>query len=105
MPMKKSWRDAILDNIPHGETSFLNLDKENAMKLCDILLQKGYAVCLTGGDIGDDIRVAWLYAGNSGSLDYPDYNNVVFTSINYIEEYPDALRDLIAEEESEFNND
>jgi hypothetical protein len=54
------------------------------------LLGKGYAVCLSGGDIGDDIRVSWIYAGDCDNLDYANYDNVVFTSLDYLEDYPEA---------------
>lgn len=88
--LQESWRKRILKNIPHGEEGSLALDtEEDVACLCKILLNRGYAICLTGGD-GDDVIVHWLYAGDIGHLSYSDYENVVFTSTDYIEEYPQA---------------
>lgn len=93
------WREAILNHIPHGEGGCLQLNKEDAIDMCRILLTNGFAVCLTGGDIGDEIAVRWVYAGSYSDLNWADYNNVVFCSTDYLEDYPQALREQTVEEE------
>lgn len=93
------WREAILNHIPHGEDGCLQLSKEDAIDMCRILLTNGFAVCLTGGDIGDEIAVRWVYAGsNSNDLDWADYNNVAFFDVDYLFDYPQAL-----DEDAELN--
>ena len=77
----------------------MNLGEEDAFNLSKILLKNGYAVCLTGGDLGDDIRVAWLYAGTEGNFDWSNYDQVVFTSIDYLDDYPEAYHDEYVEDE------
>jgi len=56
--LKYYWRKAILEKVPHGEESSLGLCEEDAISLCKILLKNGYAVCLTGGDLEDEVRVS-----------------------------------------------
>ena len=97
--LKNSWRQAILEHVPHGEDGGLQLDREAAVTLCNILLDRGYAVCITGGDIGDDVFVHWIYAGNIDNLSVADYNNVVFTNPDYIEDYPQAYYEEFKQEE------
>jgi hypothetical protein len=88
--MEDYWRKAILENVPHGEEGYIQFEPEEAFKLSEMLLKRGYAVCLTGGDIGDDVRVSWIYAGDTDSLMWADYDNIVFTSVDYLEDYPEA---------------
>ena len=92
--MNKGWREAVLENVPHGEEGRINLNPKDAFTVSKILLNRGYAVCLTHGDIGDDLCVHWLFAGSVDDLDYSDYENVVFTSIDYINDYPKALSEV-----------
>lgn len=96
--MEQYWKEAILDHVPHGEEGDLQLNKEDAQTLCDILLHNGFAVCLTGGDFGDKINVHWLYAGSDEDLHWADYGKVVFTNIDYIDDYPQAYNEQIEEE-------
>lgn len=93
------WRKAIFENIPHGEEGSLQCTREEAIVLSELLLKKGYAVCLTGGDIGDEIAVHWLYAGTTENLDWADYGEVVFTKVAYVEDYPQAYNEDILEED------
>ena len=88
--MTDSWKEAILEHIPHGHEGELTLNWEDAIALEKILIKNGYAVCITGGDMDDELRVSWLYAGTVESLDYADYEQVVFTNIDYINDYPEA---------------
>ena len=97
--MEEYWRKAILENVPHGEEGSLQCTEEEVIILSRLLLKKGYAICLTGGDIGDNIRVNWLYAGDSEDLDYPDYDRVVFTSLDYLEDYPEVYYGEYVEDE------
>lgn len=97
--MEEFWKKSILENIPHGEESSLQLEVEEANKLIEILLHNGFAVCITGGDFGEKVRVSWLYAGDSDNLDWADYDNVVFTSVDYINDYPEAYYEEYIENE------
>lgn len=85
------WYKSVLEHIPHGEEGSLQCSEEDVATLIKILLKRGYAVCLTGGDIGDDVCVRWVYAGDTEDLNYANYDNVVFTNIDYLEDYPKAL--------------
>ena len=76
--------------LPHGEEGSLQLDERSAIILARILLKKGYAILLTGGDIGDDLRVSWLYAGDVDNLEYSNYDNVVFAPLDAWYDYLDG---------------
>ena len=99
--LKTYWREAILENIPHGEEGSLQLTPKDAMDFAAILLKHGYAVCLTGGDIGDDVKASWLYAGTTENTEYADYKQVVFTSIDYLDDYPQAYNEDVPENDEE----
>ena len=88
--MDKIWKDAILEKVPHGEEGHLQLDFEEVVTLQKILLDKGYAVCVTGGDCKDEYKISWIYAGTSADLDWADDSQICFTSVDYIEDYPEA---------------
>ena len=103
--MEKFWREAVLDHFPHGEDGSLVLDKDGALKMIDILMARGYAVCLTGGDIGDEIRVSWIFAGDTDNLKYPDYANIVFTSADYLYDYPMAAMEADEDESDDIPED
>ena len=92
------WYKSVLEHIPHGEESTLNCTEEEAITLSKLLLKKGYAICLTGGDFNDDVCVRWIYAGDTEDLNYANYDNIVFTSIDYLDDYPEALGQDIEEE-------
>ena len=88
--MDKFWKDAILENVPHGEEGSLQLRFEDVVTLQKILLNYGYAVCVTGGDFEDEYTIAWIHAGTADNVDFADDTTICFTSINYIEDYPEA---------------
>ena len=94
------WRDSILEHIPHGEDGSLQCNEEETHILTKLLVKKGYAVCITGGDIGDDVRVSWIYAGDVGNLDWADYDQIIFSHIDYLEDYPQALQEDIEDQVS-----
>ena len=102
--MTDSWKEAILEHIPHGEDGHLgNLKWEDAITLQKLLLKNGFAVCITGGDFEDEYVVAWVYAGDAQNLDYANYENVAFFHIDYLEEYPEAYYKEYGIEESGFS--
>lgn len=74
------------NKIVYGGEGYLNLSFEDAMTLANILLKRGYAILLTGGDIGEDVRIEWKYAGYAGNLQYADRANVAFGEPSYIED-------------------
>lgn len=90
----KYWYTRVLDHFPHGEEGKLTLNPDDAFEFAKILLRNGFAVCLTGGDMDDDISVHYLYAGYQEDLKFADYNNIVFTSSDYLDDYPKALEAL-----------
>ena len=99
--LKDYWRDAILEKIPHGEDGCLQLNKEDAIDMCRILLTNGFAVCLAGGDMADEVAVRWVYAGTTNDTSFADYDEVAFFHIDYLEDYPQALEEELIKEESE----
>ena len=70
----------LLTAIYHGEEGYLDLPFEDAQTFAKILLARGYAVLLTAGDIGDDVKVSWVYAGDVDSLKVAHRGEVVFSS-------------------------
>ena len=88
--MTDNWKEAILEHIHHGHEGQIDLSWEDAITWAKILNKKGYAVLFTSGDMDDDVKVSWLYAGTVESLDYAGYDNVVFSHMDYIDEYPEA---------------
>ena len=88
--MTESWKKQVLENVPHGHEGQLELEWEDAITISKILLKNGYAVCLTGGEMGDEIKLSWLFAGSYENLDWADYGQVCFTHAEYIESYPEA---------------
>ena len=101
---KKEWNKYILEKVPHGEDGHIELEIEDAIALQKILLRNGYAVLITSGDTGDDYCVSWIYAGNPKCLNYADVNNICFTSIDYIREYPYAFNECKTETEQNQEN-
>lgn len=95
--LQKFWRDAILEHIPHGEEGSLQCNEEEAIILAKLLIKKGYAVCITGGDVGDDVMVSWIYAGDTENLAWANYDNIVFTSYDYLDDYPQAVQEDMEE--------
>ena len=70
--------DEVVRGIENGEEGSLQLKFEDAMALAQILMRNGYAVMFTGGDIGDEIRVDWLYAGDTEATNYAHRDEVCF---------------------------
>ena len=76
--------EELMNKIYHGEEGSLDLDFKNAQTLAEVLLARGYAVLLTAGDIGDDVKVSWTYAGTPDSLNVAHRNEIVFSSADYL---------------------
>lgn len=76
--------EELMNKIYHGEEGSLNLSLEDAQTLAKILLAHGYAVLLTAGDIGNDVKVSWTYAGTPDSLNVAHRDAVVFGSADYL---------------------
>ena len=94
------WYKCILNHFPHGEESSLDLNPDDAFEFAKLLLRNGFAVCLTGGDLGNDIRVNYLYAGTTDDTRYANYDRVVFTSTDYLEDYPSAINSELEHEDN-----
>ena len=91
--------DEVINGIIHGGDGHLDLEPEEAFTVAKILLNKGYAVLFTGGDIGNEIRVEWRYAGDIGNLKYADRSNVAFGSPEFVDML--ATGDYISEDDEE----
>ena len=89
--MTDIWKEEVLKNIPHGHEGQIDLFWDEAVTWAKILNQHGYAVLFTDGDMDDSVRVSWLYAGDIESLDYVDYDNVVFSHMDYFNDYLEAF--------------
>lgn len=76
--------EELMNKIYHGEEGSLDLSLKNAQTLAEVLLARGYAVLLTAGDIGDDVKVSWTYAGTLDSLNVAHRNEVVFSNADYL---------------------
>lgn len=76
--------EELMNKIYRGEEGLLDLSFEDAQTFAKILLARGYAVLLTAGDIGDDVKVSWTYAGTTDSLNVAHRNEVVFGSADYL---------------------
>lgn len=104
--MTDSWKEAILEHIPHGHEGQIDLSWEDAITWAKILNKKGYAVLFTGGDMDDEpVKVSWIYAGDTDNLDWADYDKVVFTNIDYIDEYPEAYHKEYNDESEKNTNE
>ena len=76
--------EELMNKIYHGEEGSLDLSLKNVQTFAEILLARGYAVLLTAGDIGDDVKVSWTYAGTTDSLNVAHRNEVVFGNADYL---------------------
>ncbi len=76
--------EELMNKIHYGGEGSLDLPFEDAQTFAKILLARGYAVLLTAGDMGDDVKVSWTYAGTTGSLNVAHRNEVVFGSAEYL---------------------
>lgn len=77
--------DKVIEGIANGEEGSICLAPDEAFTFTKILLGRGYAVLFTGGDMGDDIRVDWKYAGDVENLKWANRRNVVFGDPDYVD--------------------
>lgn len=76
--------EELMNKIYRGEEGSLDLSFEDAQTLAKILLARGYAVLLTTGDVGDDVKVSWTYAGTTDCLNIAHRSEVVFSNRDYL---------------------
>jgi hypothetical protein len=77
--------DELTSKIFDSEEGSLQLSLEDCQILQAILLKRGYAVLLTGGDIGDNFRISWIYAGNTSNLNWANRQNICFSDSEYLD--------------------
>ena len=77
-------KEKLLEKIYHGEDSSLQLSPEEASTITNILVKKGYAVCITGGDFEGEYTVSWCYAGTPEDLNFSDYGNICFSNSDWL---------------------
>lgn len=87
----------LVKKVTRGEDGSLQLHFKDATVMAEILLRHGYAVLFTDGDIKDHIRISWVYAGDTDSLDYANRDNVAFGNPEFIEDI--ATGNYIEEED------
>ena len=75
----------LYEHLRNGAEGHLNLSYEDACTIQKVLISRGYAVMMTHGDIGDDYKIQWVYAGDVGNLTYANASNVVFASMDYLD--------------------
>lgn len=75
----------LINKIHHGEEGFLYLPFDDFVTLAKVLLNRGYAIMITGGEVEDEYRIDWAYAGNHDDLDYANREMVVFGSNDFLE--------------------
>lgn len=78
-------KEELTDKLYDGAEGRLQLPYEEACTLQKILISQGYAVLMADGDIGDKYEVRWVYAGDTGNLNYANPNQVVFASTDYLD--------------------
>lgn len=71
-------RSDLFKDIYNGEEGHLSLPFEDCIAIAKILINKGYAVLFTGGDMGDEYRISWVYAGDFNDVDHAKRSNVCF---------------------------
>lgn len=76
----------LLDKIYMGQEGSLHLNWSDCCTLQEILLRRGYAVLVTGGDVSDEYRIDWVYAGDFNNLNYANRTSVCFCSVDYLSE-------------------
>lgn len=79
-------KDEVIKKLYDGSDGHLQLSFDECCTLQKILINRGYAVMLTHGDIGDDYKIFWVYAGNLDNLEVADSSQVVFASVDWLNE-------------------
>ena len=75
----------LYEHLFNGANGSLQLSYEDACTIQKILVSNGYAVMMSGGEIGDTYKIEWIYAGDVGSLKYADSSNIVFSNRDYLD--------------------
>ena len=97
--MESNWYKTVLEKVPHGEEGQFDLcTLDQTMTLVKLLSEKGYALCITGGSIGDTYHVHWIYAGVDDNLNWADYSQITFTHVDYMSDYAAALNNVLDDE-------
>lgn len=71
-------RSDLFKNIYYGEEGYFSLPFEDCASIAKILINKGYAVLFTGGELSGDYRMSWIHAGDIDNVDYAKRSNVCF---------------------------
>lgn len=93
----------VIKGIVHGEEGSINLSFEDATVVAKILVNRGYAVLFSSGDIGDDVRIDWKYAGSTEGLNTAFRENVAFGDPDFVDMLSDG--DYIDEDDDTEEND
>lgn len=75
----------LYEKLFNGADGHLQLPYEDACTLQKLLLSHGYSILMSGGDIGNEYKIQWLYSGDSDNLDYADSDYVVFAHKDYLD--------------------
>lgn len=63
----------------------LTLYKKDAIEIIPYLINNGYAVCATSGEVADRLHLSVIYAGDVDDLDYADSTNIIFANREYFD--------------------
>ena len=75
----------LYEKLSNGAEGSLQLSYEDACTLQKLLLSNGYSVLMSGGDIGGEYKVQWIYCGDTDDLNYADSDYVVFAHKDYLD--------------------
>lgn len=84
----------LFNKVYHGEEGHLNMSFDDCKTITKLLVDRGYAVMFTGGDL-DEYRIDWVYAGDVDNVDYAKRSNVCFGTSDAVQmlEYGDYEED------------
>lgn len=95
--------DELMDKVTGKDCPCLDLSFEDAIAVQKILVKRGYAVMMTAADFDDEYRISWIYAGEVGSLNYANSENVIFCEPDYINML--AYHEYKDEDNEEYNEE
>lgn len=68
----------LFKKVYHGEEGHLNMSFDDCKTIAKLLVDRGYAVMFTGGDLDNEYRIDWVYAGSVFNDNYAHRSEVAF---------------------------
>lgn len=96
-------KDELMEHLYDGAEGRLQLPYDEACLVQKILISHGYVVLMSDGDMGGNYKIEWIYAGDSGNLEYANSNSVVFANKDWLEmlDFGDYVDNIEENEEEE----